>query len=120
MKKEHTELLIGQMLRWGTICATVIVMFGGAFFLGRHGFEAAYSAIFTQEATPLRSISAVWDATWMGNSTAILQWGVLCLIFLPIMRVGFCLFTFLMTKDRVYTIISLWLLFVLLGSFFIH
>ncbi|WP_432708849.1 DUF1634 domain-containing protein, partial [Pedobacter sp.] len=50
------------------------------------------------------------------DSAAIIQFGTLLLIFTPIMRVVFSVFSFLIEKDYLYVLIGLFVLCVILFS----
>ncbi|MFY7816398.1 MAG: DUF1634 domain-containing protein, partial [Chryseobacterium taeanense] len=59
-----------------------------------------------------------WDSLCKGEGMAIIQLGILLLIFTPLMRIIFALIGYLKEKDYVYVVISSIVLAIMAVSFF--
>jgi uncharacterized membrane protein len=59
-----------------------------------------------------------WDSLCKGEGMAIIQLGILLLIFTPLMRIVFALIGYLKEKDYVYVVISSIVLAIMAVSFF--
>ncbi|MBD2519727.1 DUF1634 domain-containing protein [Nostoc sp. FACHB-973] len=101
------EILVGNLLRYGVIIATVIVFIGGVFYLIRHGSEAPNYQIFHGEPPYFRSPEGVATAAFSDRRRGIIQLGLLLLIITPVARVAFSLFAFMRQRDTTYIIVTL-------------
>ena len=113
------QKLIGQLLRWGVVTASIIVFTGGLVYLYRHGQEripeyqkfAGKSAGYTTVTEIIKGI-----AKFKGKG--IIQMGVIVLIATPILRIFFSLIGFVLEKDKLYIIITSFVFFVIMISLF--
>ncbi|MBD2527403.1 DUF1634 domain-containing protein [Nostoc sp. FACHB-133] len=101
------EIVVGNLLRYGVILATIIVFIGGVFYLIRHGGEASNYQIFHGEPPYFRSPEGVATAAFSGRRRGIIQLGLLLLIITPVARVTFSLLAFMRQRDTTYTIVTL-------------
>jgi uncharacterized membrane protein len=110
------ERVIGNLLRGGLFIATVVVLFGGAIYLARHGRELPSYRIFHGEPAQLRSIAGIVEMAqdWLGRG--FIQLGLLLLLATPVARVAFSVFAFIKQRDRFYVGVTLVVLAVLLYS----
>lgn len=101
------ENLIGNLLKYGVIIASAIVLLGGILYLIRHGSEPADYHIFRGEPAEFRSPAGVVTAILSGSRRGIIQFGLLVLIATPIARVAISLLTFLRHRDFTYVVVTL-------------
>ena len=113
---EQVEQVIGNLLRAGVFLAALVVVIGGAFYLKRHGMEHPSYRVFTGEPESLRHVGGVVDWAVACRSRGIIQLGLLLLIATPIARVGLSLFAFTLQRDRLYVLLTAFVLAVLLYS----
>jgi uncharacterized membrane protein len=112
------ESAISRMLRAGVSLAAVVVFIGGVLYLFQaHGLAPDYRH-FHGTPTPAARFAPVFDGVRHLESRSIIRLGILLLIATPIMRVAFCLYSFVGQKDRIYVVVSGTVLGVLLYSFF--
>ena len=110
------ERIVSIVLRTGVVLSGLIVLFGGIYFLARHGYEPAdYHTFKGQTASGHYLVEIIRGALrWQGRS--IIQLGVLCLIATPIVRVSVSLVGFALERDRTYVLITFFVLVILLYS----
>lgn len=122
MKKNFTDVdlnrSVGNLLRLGVILS-VITSLAGFIKLFLEGFK------MPKKYTSLdigNSSEKVWGHFWnslcKGEGMAIIQLGILLLIFTPLMRIIFALIGYLKEKDYVYVVISSIVLAIMAVSFF--
>ena len=112
------EIAISRMLRAGVSVAAVVVLVGWTFYLWQaHGVEPDYRH-FHGVPSPADRLTPVFEGIRHLDSRSIIRLGILLLIATPIMRVAYCVYSFLTQKDKVYVLISTVVLTVLLYSFF--
>ncbi len=101
------EKLLSNLLKYGVIIASAIVLVGGILYLMRHGAEPPNYRVFHGVPSEFCSPQGVVKAVLSGSSRGIIQLGLLTLIATPIIRVAVSLLTFLWQRDRVYIIVTL-------------
>lgn len=114
--ERDVEIIIGQLLRYGVILSSSIVIIGGLIYLYRHGHEIENYSQFDGEPLWFTSISGVIDGVLLGKGRAVIQLGVIVLIATPILRVAFSVLAFLMERDYLYVFISLLVLSIIIFS----
>jgi uncharacterized membrane protein len=116
---EYVEQIVGNLLRAGVILAAVVVLLGGAVYLGRHHAEPSEGLrVFHGEPADLREpVGIVLDA-WELRGRGLIQLGLLLLIATPVARVVFSAFAFARERDFTYVVVTLIVLAVLLYSLF--
>jgi uncharacterized membrane protein len=115
-KDTDMQLLLGRVLRAGTVISISIVFLGGVFYLYRHGhFPADYKA-FTGTPAFLHQTGTLFNGVMALRGQAIIQIGILLLIATPILRVIFSAIGFILEKDYLYVGISLLVLFIIFMS----
>ncbi|MEP6744587.1 MAG: DUF1634 domain-containing protein [Gemmatimonadota bacterium] len=112
----RVERMVGNVLRWGVVSATMVTAVGGALLLLGHGSEVVTYGLFRGEPDGLTGLGPILGGTLAGKSTAMVQLGVVLLIATPITRVGVTLVAFLHQRDRLYTLITSLVLGILLYS----
>ena len=119
MKRHFTDIdlnrSVGNLLRLGVILS-VITSLLGFLKLSAEGFEMPkdYAALEVPE-------DKIWGSFWNSllnlEGVAIIQLGILLLIFTPLVRIIFAMIGYLKEKDYTYVIVSLIVLGIMLVSF---
>lgn len=115
---KNMQVIIGNLLRWGVLLATVVVAIGGAIYLYRHGSELPDYGTFHGQPRTFRTISGITGGVLEGRGRAIIQLGILILIATPVVRVAFSIIGYLVEKDYLYTAITALVLGIILFSMF--
>ena len=100
------EQLVGNLLRYGVLLATTVVLAGGILYLIRHGGEAPHYQFFQGESSAFRTPEGVATAALAGRRRGIIQLGLLLLIATPVVRVAFSLLAFVRQRDWTYIIVT--------------
>ena len=115
-KDTDIQLLLGRVLRIGTVISISIVFFGGIIYLHRHGATMADYKTFTGIPPFVQHVDTIFDAAFHMRGQAIIQLGIILLIATPILRVVFSAIGFVLEKDYLYTGISILVLLIILAS----
>ena len=119
VQDRDVEKIVGKLLRFGVITASLVVLAGGLLFLVQYGKEARPDYhIFKGEENSYITFEGIFMGLFTFKPMAIIQFGVLLLIITPIMRILFSLFAFILEKDKMYVVITLIVLAIILGSTF--
>jgi uncharacterized membrane protein len=105
--EKQLEYLLSNLLMYGVLIASSIVLFGGILYLIHHGSEPAEYQIFIGTPSEFHSPIGVVNAVFAGNRRGIIQLGLLILIAIPILRVIISLCTFLLQRNFIYVVITL-------------
>jgi uncharacterized membrane protein len=108
------EQLMGQLLRFGVVLASTVVLAGGVFYLQDHAGQQADYRSFVAHPVSLRHPRELLHGMARGDAAAIIEVGILLLVATPIARVIFAVVAFAIERDRLYVGISLTVLAVLL------
>ncbi|MCD1118292.1 DUF1634 domain-containing protein [Chryseobacterium turcicum] len=122
MRKDFTDVdlnrSVGNLLRLGVILSVVTSLIG-FIKLFMEGFEMPRKYKLLDMGTSSDKVwSHFWETLCKGEGMAIIQLGILMLIFTPLMRIIFALIGYLKEKDYVYVIISSIVLAIMAISFF--
>jgi uncharacterized membrane protein len=112
------EVIMGNILRFGVLLSTAIVLFGSFLYFRQHGHEVPNYTRFSGEPQKLKGLTAIFEAAIKGSSRGIIQFGLLVLIATPIARIIFSIIGFVLEKDILYTLITLFVLAIILVSLF--
>jgi uncharacterized membrane protein len=115
-KDKDMQLLLGQVLRAGTIISISIVFIGGILYLIRHGHSIANYKVFNGIPDFVQHPSGIIYGILNIKGQAIIQFGIVLLIATPIMRVVFSTIGFVLEKDYMYVAISLVVLSIIFFS----
>ena len=113
---KRMEILIGIVLRYGVLLSALIVAFGAAIYLVRHGQYPTDYRVFRSEPSNLRSVGKIVRDAFALQGRGIIQLGLLLLIATPVARVAFSIFGFAEEHDRLYVIVASLVLLILLYS----
>ncbi|MHA4893183.1 DUF1634 domain-containing protein [Pedobacter sp. PWIIR3] len=113
---KDVQLILGTLLRVGVVASMIVVFTGGMIYLFTRYSEAVDYSVFDPNKSGLFSIASVYRGVLNLDGNAIAQFGVLLLIFTPVARVVFSVFSFLIERDYLYVVIGLLVLTVILIS----
>ncbi|WP_316739671.1 DUF1634 domain-containing protein [Pedobacter aquatilis] len=106
MKEKDIQVLLGTLLRAGVIISMSTVLIGGIIFLIHNNGAITDYKVFTPELSKFSSVLEILKGVTTFKGDAIVQFGVLMLIFTPIARIIFAIFSFLIEKDYLYVLIG--------------
>jgi uncharacterized membrane protein len=115
-KDTDMQLLLGRVLRAGTVISICVVFLGGVIYLYRHGHATVNYKTFVGIPDFVRHFPGVFYSAFNLKGQAIIQIGIILLIFTPILRVICSAIGFILEKDYLYTGISLLVLFIIFMS----
>jgi uncharacterized membrane protein len=113
---QQVEQTIGNLLRFGLMIATAVVLAGAAVYLARHGSEQPDYRLFHGEPADLRGVSGIVHEALQRSGRGLIQLGLLFLLATPVVRVAFSILAFALQRDRLYVGVTLVVLGVLLYS----
>lgn len=116
---KDVQLILGTLLRVGVLVSTAIVIIGGIVFLSTQTNHIVSFENFKPEQAKFSSVAEIFKGLKTLDGLAIIQFGVLLLIFTPIARVVFSIFSFLMEKDYMYVLIGVIVLCVIITSLYL-
>ncbi|WP_392535421.1 DUF1634 domain-containing protein [Nostoc sp. C117] len=105
--EQQLEYLLSNLLKYGVLMASAVVLLGGILYLVHHGGEPAEYNYFQGEPSQFCSPVGVVKAVLSGSDRGIIQLGLLFLIATPIVRVIVSLFAFLLQREFIYVIVTL-------------
>lgn len=124
-KVRKVELVISLVLRIGVIVSVAVVAVGLGLMFAHHAAYAPIQGHFsykhlTSKSTQFpHSFASLGHSISQGEGRGIVVLGVLLLILTPILRVAVGVLSFVYEKDPPMTIVTLYVLVVLIGSFFL-
>lgn len=110
------QSLVGNLLRAGVYISMVIVVLGGIIYLFEHGHEKIDYAEFSFNKVSLKTVESIFENVLTFKGAAVIQFGLLMLIFTPIARVLMAVVTFFIEKDYLYVLIGLIVLAIIMAS----
>lgn len=110
------QVILGTLLRVGVIASMTVVFIGGLVYLASNYSDIVDYSQFDSVKSGFSTVSDIFIGLWHLKGNAIIQFGVLLLIFTPIMRVVFSIFSFLIERDYLYVLIGAFVLCVILFS----
>lgn len=119
LPERDVEKIVGQLLRYGVVTASLVVLAGGILYLIHSGasIRPDYHQ-FKGEENSLVTFKGIIMGLFTLDAMGVIQFGVLLLIITPILRIVFSLFAFAVEKDRLYVIITMVVLAIILLSTF--
>lgn len=115
-KDTNIQTLIGWILRIGVLVSMLIAIIGGVIYVYRHGQEHVSYVQFKGVPDFVYTPAGIWHGIWQTRGRAIIQAGIVLLIFTPVLRVIVSGIGFLIEKDYLYTGISALVLFIIILS----
>jgi uncharacterized membrane protein len=117
IQDQDLEKIIGKLLRYGVLLSSAVVLAGGVVYLFRHGHETPAFGSFKGEPDKMRNPEAMWKAILHGEERPLIAFGLLLLILTPVARIVFSIAGYLMEKDYLYVLITIFVLAVILWNF---
>ena len=124
-KVRKVEIAISLVLRIGVVVSVLVIAIGLGLMFAHHGDylpirgHLSYREL-TSRATPFpHSFRSLGHSIARGDGQGIVVLGVLILILTPVLRVVVGVLSFLYEKDTPMALITLYVLVVLVGSFFL-
>jgi uncharacterized membrane protein len=111
------EQVIGELLRYGVLASSLVVLAGGIVYLVRHGGQYPQYHSFRGEPDKMRKPVLMWEAVWRGEGRPLIQLGLLILVATPIARILFSFIGYLLEKDYLYAVLTVIVLGVILFNF---
>ena len=124
-KVRRVELAISLVLRIGVVVSVAVIAVGLGLMFAHHGAYLPIRGHFsykelTSKSTPFpHSFASLGHSIAQGDGRGIVVLGVLILILTPILRVAVGVVSFLYEKDPPMALVTLYVLAVLVGSFFL-
>ena len=116
------ENILSNLLKYGVLTASFVVLFGGILYLINHGSEPVQYQIFHGTSPLFCSPIGVIQAIASGSKRGIIQLGLLILIAVPILRVIISCCIFALQRQFIYVFITLFVLvsltYSLLGAYY--
>ena len=121
IKKENIsdkdiQVVLGTLLRAGVIISMSIVLAGGLIFLIHHNDILTDYKVFKPELAKFSSVISIFKGVLSFQGDAIVQFGILMLIFTPVARIVFAIFSFLIERDYLYVGIGIIILAIITFS----
>ena len=115
-RSAQIEFIVSNVLRYGVLLSFLIILAGSTLLF----IAGGQAAIVRLSGTPIpQSPGAVIAGLLLLQPTSIIDFGLMLLIATPVMRVAVSVLAFLIEEDFVYTLITLFVLAVLIASFFL-
>ncbi|MFM7365067.1 MAG: DUF1634 domain-containing protein [Cuspidothrix sp.] len=105
--EKKLEYLLSNLLQYGVLTASFVVLLGGILYLINHSYDLAEYQVFVGTDPQFQSPIGIFNAVLAGSYRGIIQLGLLLLIAIPILRVIISFLTFLLQKEFIYVIITL-------------
>ena len=122
MKDSQIQNSLARLMVGGTLIAAVIIAAGLVWYLASHVGIKAGDHVFSGEPkyfeNPIQMVQRAMNLSEFGHRRSLIMIGVVILLINPVLRVGFAALGFAAQRDKLYTSISLFVLAVLLFSFF--
>ncbi|MEI8364935.1 MAG: DUF1634 domain-containing protein [Parachlamydiaceae bacterium] len=112
---EHTSLdiILSRVLQCGLVISLLATLSGGILLLWQRGGETVDYKIFVGAPVDLRNVLTIVYGAFQGNALALTQLGILMMIITPTIRVLACVILFACQRDRLYVILSAFVLVIL-------
>lgn len=110
------QSLVGNLLRAGVYISMAIVVLGGIIYLSEHGGEKIDYSEFSFNKVSLKTVEFIFANVLTFRGAAVVQFGLLMLIFTPIARVLMAVVTFFLEKDYLYVLIGIIVLAIIMVS----
>jgi uncharacterized membrane protein len=113
---KDTQQIIGTLLRVGVLLAMAVVLIGGVLYIISDGAAHTDYSTFVPGNSDLTSFSSILSGLLHFDGKAIIQCGILLLIFTPVSRVILSIVSFFLERDYLYVVIGLVVLTIILFS----
>jgi uncharacterized membrane protein len=107
---------IAAILKWGTLLALSVVLWGGVIYLIHFGSQVPSYHVFHGQPKDLRTVNGIISDAMHGDSRGLIELGVVFLMATPIARVAFSVFAWAKQRDYAFVVLTLIVLGVLVYS----
>lgn len=118
---DNMEIVVSAVLQAGVIVSSAIILIGiTLFFIHAHQVLAtnnSYRNYTVANYSFPHTLTTLKDSVVSGQSVGLIELGVLLLILTPVLRVATSILLFRRQRDRPMTLVTLFVLVVLIGSF---
>lgn len=104
--KPKLERLIGTTLLVGVLASTLLVLVGGVVYVSERPHAAANYRVFHGDQSDLRHLQGVWAKTKSFSGPGIIQFGLMMLVSLQVVRVILTGVLFTANRDWVFVTIT--------------
>lgn len=115
LSEKTMDNVIGIILMAGTWLSVLLVAIGSAMYLSMYGHESWQQESLQAHIHPT-TIKFIWQFALSFSSLGIIELGLLLLVGTQIIRVALLCFYYTATKDYTFTLISLFILIMLIYS----
>ena len=112
------QLWISRVMRYGIVLASAIVITGCVIFLINYGSVKPEYSKFTGEPEQFTNVVRIISSISSTNGKGLIEFGLVVLIAIPVLRVLFSVISFAAEKNKQYIYITLGVLILLLFSLF--
>jgi uncharacterized membrane protein len=116
LTEERFESAIANLLRLGVLASAALVGVGGLLYLWQHRANTVNYSAFQLEPGNLRTLSGILASATRLRTDAMIQLGLVLLIFTPIARVALAALGFYLQRDHLYVLVSLMVFAILIVS----
>ncbi len=118
---QNMEIVVSAVLQAGVIVSSVIILSGiTLFFIHAHqapALQNSYRRYSSANYSFPHTLAALKSSVVAGSGAGLIELGVLLLILTPVLRVATSILLFRRQRDRPMTLVTLFVLVVLIGSF---
>jgi uncharacterized membrane protein len=100
------EKLMGTTLLVGVLASTFLVLLGGIVYVSRNSTAVANYRVFQGDHSDLRTLHGLWEQLKLFSGKGIIQFGLLCLVGLQVLRVMLTGLLFFRNRDWVFVMIT--------------
>ena len=104
--RTQMEKLIGITLLAGVLVSTFVVFLGGVIYVWRHSGSTVDYRVFRGEPSDLRSLVGIGKDLKALSGRGMIQFGLILLVGLQVVRVVMTGVLFLLSRDRVFVAIT--------------
>jgi uncharacterized membrane protein len=118
---QNMEIVVSAVLQAGVIVSSVIILIGiTLFFIHAHqapALQHSYRRYTAANYSFPHTLAALKNSAMTGQGVGLIELGVLLLILTPVLRVATSILLFRRQRDWPMTLVTLFVLVVLIGSF---
>lgn len=111
---ERLQIIIGKFTLISLIICMILVSSGGVYYLIGHGNQRVDWHHFRQQPAQAISFSNIAYDTTHVSATGIIELGLFTLLLIQVLRIALIAWLFIKLKDKIFSFISLFILFILL------
>ncbi len=115
----RVERLIGLVLLAGVLASAATVLAGGVLFLWHHGSDPVHYRVFRGEPSDLKTFEGIWEEVLHGSGRGVIQFGLIMLVAVQLVRVGLTGILFGLIRDRAFVVITFLVLGLLTYALFL-